>query len=219
MPTGADSGTLHILNLSSVTTLAQIEHLVYDGEGGNDTFSVGGTGGDDTITHTPGSGNDEGSVRVNSLLGVTYQNLGAGATLNISGAGGTDRLVVTGTAGSDTFGVSATGVVALNSRLALTTIQIEALTLNALGGDDAATIASGALFADISVIGGDNGTGSDSVSVTDSNPAINFATGQITNVVAGPISLNGDRDGELHRNGPAAISPSPTTAPRPACRP
>ena len=33
-----------------------VELFEYDGEGGNDTFTIVGTAGSDTIVHTPGDG-------------------------------------------------------------------------------------------------------------------------------------------------------------------
>src|SRR5205085_9484955 len=55
-PTGADSGTLNITNLTSVTTFTQIEHVVYDGEGGGDTLTINGTAVDDSASINPTSG-------------------------------------------------------------------------------------------------------------------------------------------------------------------
>ena len=53
-PTGADAGTLTLDQATdSVTTLAGIEHLIYDGEGGNDTFTIVGTAAADTSRTRP----------------------------------------------------------------------------------------------------------------------------------------------------------------------
>ena len=58
------------------------------------------------------------------------------------------------------------GSLTLNSRLAINVTSIEALTLDALGGDDSASIVSGGAYTSgILVIGGDNGTGSDLVTI------------------------------------------------------
>src|SRR5262249_15530395 len=75
------------------------------------------------------------------------------------------------------------------------TVNVAAFTtlvINALGGDDAITIASSALFTGgITVIGGEPGASSDSLTVNDPNPILNFANNQLTNIVGGPINLNG----------------------------
>ncbi|MFT3883698.1 MAG: hypothetical protein QM703_29225 [Gemmatales bacterium] len=108
-PTGFDSGIVNLVNLSSVVTLGTffnacppfnynssvggVEVFQYSGEGGNDLFTITGTGNADTITSTPGSGTDEGTLRVNNTLAVNYMNMGLGATLTVDGSGGSDTLV------------------------------------------------------------------------------------------------------------------------------
>ncbi len=150
------------------------EALIYDGEGSNDDFRVNAPAGatDDTIVHTPGQAFDEGSIRVNALLGVTYQNLGATATLTVDGTanapgGAGDRLVVEGTVHSDTFtvannAVAATaGAVTLNdsifTRLAIRQIGVENLVLNGLEGDDDFIINQTQPYTSVAVNGGGPG--------------------------------------------------------------
>src|SRR5262249_56171822 len=102
----------------------------------NATTNLGLEGGDDTIVYTPGGNDQAGSIQVDSLLMLNYQNLGSGASLTVDGAGGTDTLVYNGTAANDTFsidGVGATvvpGLVQLNSRLPLTTATLQILHLH-----------------------------------------------------------------------------------------
>jgi hypothetical protein len=142
-PTAVDGGSLELTSLSSTIQIQQVEQLVYDGEGDDDGLTVVGTAGGDSITHTPGNGNDEGALRVNALLAISYENLGAGASLAADGGGGTDTLTYDGTAGNDAFTVDAGvggGTVRLNARLLLSTPNVETLTLEGLGGDDAFTL-------------------------------------------------------------------------------
>lgn len=153
-PNGADSGTLAITNLNSFINLVQVEHLIYDGEAGDDSFTIVGTGGDDTIVSTPGSAVDEGFLRVNNLLGVTYQNLGAGATLAVDGQGGNDTLVARGTDVDDVFTVDAAGNVALASHLTLTRTNFENLVLQGLDGDDVFNVDGAAAFTTLRIEGG-----------------------------------------------------------------
>lgn len=136
-PTAADAGTLDLTSLSSLLTISQIEELLYDGEADNDSLTVAATGGDDVITHTPGTTDQAGAFQVNGLLPIAYQNLGAGGSLTADGAGGADTLVYFGTNANDTFQVpNAAGNVALNSRLVVTTTSVETLTMEGLLGDD-----------------------------------------------------------------------------------
>ena len=135
-PTTVDAGTLDLVSIGSPVSLLSIEELFYDGEGDGDSLAVVGTAGADTIAHSPGAGDQEGSFRVNGLLAIGYENLGASATLTADGAGAADTLVVLGTAVNDTFTVDAAGAVGLNARLALRTTAVEVLTLEGLLGDD-----------------------------------------------------------------------------------
>ena len=61
--------------------------MSYDGQGDNDSLTIVGTGGDDTIVHNPAPTIRPGSFQVNSLLALSYQNLGSGASLTADGAG------------------------------------------------------------------------------------------------------------------------------------
>ena len=132
-----------------------IELFEYDGEGGNDTFYIVGTAGDDTITHTPGAAIDEGTLRVNTRLGVNYQNLGAGAVVRVDGAGNAsaigDTLIAQGTPGRDIFTVDRVsaligrirfnGHVPLQTTNALATANtVERYQIDTLDGDDLVTI-------------------------------------------------------------------------------
>ena len=139
-PTAFDGGTLDLTSLSSLVTINGIEVLSYDGQGDNDSLTIVGTSGDDTIVHTPGANDQAGSFQVNSLLALSYQNLGSGGSLTADGAGGTDTLVYNGTAANDSFTIGNAGEVNLNSRLVLNTAGVEVLTLEGLDGDDTFTL-------------------------------------------------------------------------------
>src|SRR5262249_26229514 len=120
-PSASDGGTLNLTSLTSLVTLTGIEALTYDGQGDNDSLTVVGTSGPDTILHTPGANDQAGTFQVNSLLPISYQNLGNGAALGVDGAGDTDTFVYYGTSANDTFVVGLAGQVTLNSRLAVST--------------------------------------------------------------------------------------------------
>jgi Ca2+-binding RTX toxin-like protein len=199
-PTGADTGTLNIVNLMSLTNLVGIEHLIYDGEGGNDLFSIIGTSSDDTMVHTPGSAADEGALRVNNLLAVSYQNLGLATTVNVDGGLGTDTLVYQGTDANDQFTVNGSAidlVTNLANHLDLIQTSVESLLLNGFGGDDSFTVnATGQYTGGVGIHGGEP-SGSDSATLagTAGIDAIALTLGaaadSVTGVVAGPLSLVG----------------------------
>jgi hypothetical protein len=121
-------------------TIVTIEAVSYDGQGDNDSLTVEGTGGADTIVHMPGANDQAGSFQVNSLLALSYQNLGSGGSLTADGGSDTDTLVYTGTAANDVFTVGTAGQVNLNSRLVVNTTGVEELTLEGLAGDDIFTL-------------------------------------------------------------------------------
>ena len=174
-PTGPDSGTLTIANLNTVFNISQIEHLVYDGEAGNDDLTVLGTAAVDTFVHTPGEAVDAGVVRVNSLLPINYQNLGANGYITIDDSAGetADLLICEGTAREDTFNVAAaTGAVTLETaiptgyllHIPINQIDVERLELDGLEGDDHFNLTSDLPYSMVFLAGGGPG-GSDSTTI------------------------------------------------------
>src|SRR6185369_2126773 len=156
-PTASDGGSLDLTSLSSLVTLTGIEALTYDGQNDNDSLTIVGTGGDDSIVHTPGATDQAGSLQVNGLLALSYQNLGGGGGLTVNGAGGTDTLTYNGTAANDTFTIGAAGQVTLNARLVVNTVAVEILTLEGFNGDDTFTLTSaisGSIYQTINLNGG-----------------------------------------------------------------
>lgn len=218
-PTGADTGSLQITNVNglvaNLTIQSQayvpgidcpplpepliggnggIETLIYDGEGFGDQLTVNGTDGDDTILHTPGAATDAGTLRVNALLAIQYQNLASGELI-VDGGAEFDTLVADGTVLSDTFIVAAnTGNVILTNshgtRLPLQPIGTEALAINGLEGDDTFTISSAQPFEAISVYGG--GPGASDVLEVNGTDGVDeaFAVSPGFNRGTGDLSVN-----------------------------
>jgi hypothetical protein len=150
-PTASNAGTLTVTNGAARiagVTITNIESFVYDGQAGNGSLAVEGTAGNDAIAVNPGAANDAGTVAVNSLLPVAFQNLGAGAGAQVvvDGNGGGDALTYYGTAVNDSFTVAGStspvvgGQVNLNARVPLFTTAIPTLTLEGLAGDDTFTL-------------------------------------------------------------------------------
>ena len=156
-PIAFDGGTLELTSLSSLITINSTEVLNYDGQDDNDSLTIVGTDGADTIVHNPGTTDQAGSFLVNSLLGLSYQNLGSSGSLTVDGGTDSDTLVYTGTAANDSFTIGAAGQVSLNSRLVLNTIRVETLTLEGFDGDDTFTLEpaiSESVYATINLNGG-----------------------------------------------------------------
>jgi hypothetical protein len=184
-PTASDGGTF-TSSLSPVT-IAGTEVLIYDGQGNTNSLTIVGTGGADTIVHTPGGNDQAGSIQVDSLLALNYQNLGSGASLTVDGGAGGDTLVYNGTNTNDNFTIGGAGQVNLNSRLVLNTNSVEVLTLEGLNGDDTFTVVpaiSASVYDTINLngggqasVGGDSvvlkGTGGDDDIIVD-GPAIHL---------------------------------------------
>lgn len=162
-PSASDAGVLQLAGQQPIT-ITNSEEMVYDGEGDNETLTVTGTAGVDTFVHQPGSVADAGSVRVDSTLGVAYEDLGTTGSVTLAGAAGNDIVVANGTASDDTFTVAANGNVVLTTTSAThVTLQlngITGLTVDGLGGDDTFNVTGTAPIV-TTLIGGDNGDGSD----------------------------------------------------------
>src|SRR6185503_18106558 len=146
-PSGVDAGSLTILEGNplngTLISLVAVEELVYDGEADQDSVRVIGTAGADTTVHRPGLTDDSGQLRVNSWLALDYQSLGLGAEVVSDGAGGNNTLVYQGTAGADLYRIDRTlsgGVVNLNGRVELRTLNTQGLIVESLGGDDVVTL-------------------------------------------------------------------------------
>ena len=141
-PTGPNSGTLNDSTLASLITLTDIEQVFYNGGANGDALTFNGTGGNDTITSTPGATTDSGILQDNSLLALNYQNLGPATAIAIQDTGTGNSLVVDGIGSNDTYAVSTGGSgfldqVKLDKQLPLqTNANITSLTLNGSGLPD-----------------------------------------------------------------------------------
>ena len=143
-PTTSEDGTLVIAGLNVTVTINQIEELVYDGEAGDDTLTIVGSGA--AFVYRPGQTVDAGSFAVDSLLAIEFTNLGSSGALVVStgGAADGDSLVLEGTAFDDTFTVTST-TAQINSQLTITHDLVASETVELRGGDpssdsDAATV-------------------------------------------------------------------------------
>ena len=199
-PTGVNSGTVALSTITSTVNLTDVESLTFNGHENNDLFTVNGTALDDTIVAMPGPNTDAGTLKVNNLLGVTYQDLGPTAVVTVAGAAGNDRMIVNGGAANDIFGVAAaTGTVTLNSDLPILQTAVENLVLNGFAGDDRFNIHGAVPYATTTLNGGDP-TASDIVNLTGATGAVtvNLADSTLavptdTTVVGygGVVTLNG----------------------------
>jgi Ca2+-binding RTX toxin-like protein len=199
-PTAFDKGNLSIgeatpANASNIT-LTGVEELIYDGEADGDWLTITGNASNNTIVHEPGAANDEGSLRVDSMLALEYQNMGSIARLQAAGGAGADTLDYHGTIFNDKFTIDTSfvgGRVGLSNRLGLLTSDIETLDVNAQLGDDTTwltTSISGSPFSLINIFGGEQASGKGdklnvNTSAGDDDVIINSNT-----VTAGAVIVN-----------------------------
>ena len=176
-PTAAGGGTVALATAASTITIVEAEEFLFDGEG-DDTLNVLGSALDNLIVHTPGNGRNEGSIRVDETLAVTYEGLDFTLTsLNIDGQAGNDFLVALGTNLADLFVVPGTPDIDVNTQVRINTLQVENYTLDGLDGDDSFTITP---VIDASV---DNGTGSIPIFVSGEGPSGSDTLNFIVNIL------------------------------------
>ncbi|HEU5432054.1 MAG TPA: hypothetical protein VFU81_10335, partial [Thermomicrobiales bacterium] len=189
------SGAVTHYHLSGITS-ASIDAL---GQTTGDSLNVA-TGG--TFVNTPGSQPGSGTVQVTlpgniATLPLSYANV---ESVTFSGT----TLVINGTSGNDNVAVAADGSVTVNGNPVSTT-GFTALVLNLQGGADNVSIAAGANFPGGIIV---NGAGQANVTVTgtagNDTIGVDAATGQVTGIVSGPITLVGVQNLTVHGGGAAA---------------
>jgi len=190
-PTASDAMT--ITGLGPVISMTTTEHVIYNGQGGQDDITVTTPAGLQRVQLFPGILPDSGTVAINdpsgsSFLGLSFQNLGIGnSSLTIANTGGgrVDDLIYNGrdlANGSEVFTVLAAGEIRLTEPAAVGsaflfpevfTPGIRNLTLNGLAGDDVFNIPGGHPFSNILVDGG-NPSASDVLNFTGSATVANL---------------------------------------------
>jgi Ca2+-binding RTX toxin-like protein len=151
------------------------------GEEGNDSISglggidiLDGGDGDDSINGGPGNETQLGGAGNDTFV----WNPGDGSDTLVGGTG-TDLMFFNGAAANEAFGVSAQGAGLRFTRdlgsIVMDATQVEALRLNALAGNDSATVNDLTGVADLDTITFLMGDGDDTASASaQANPAINF---------------------------------------------
>lgn len=151
------------------------------GEEGNDNISglggidtLDGGDGDDTINGGPGNETLQGGAGNDTFV----WNPGDGSDTLVGGTG-TDRMLFNGSAGNEVFAVSAQGAGFRFTRdvgsIVMDATQVEEIRLNALGGNDSATVEDLTGVADLNTITFFMGDGDDAASASaQANAAIEF---------------------------------------------
>jgi hypothetical protein len=214
-----------------------IEQAVYHGGGGSagtsDTLTVTGTSGPDVFDFTAGTTVDSGSVVVDSLVPLAFQNIGTSGIVAMADGGGTDTLVYNGSDGNDLFSVAAaTGAISLTNdagahvvvTVPTTGNLIENLVLNGLDGDDTFDVTGAQLYTTITLNGGDP-SASDVANLTGNGTAVTYTTGETQTATGGglgTVDLTGVEIVNLAAGagavtfqgtaGPDAINVTPTVA-------
>ncbi len=173
-PTGSLEGTVGLSAAVTAIDITGIQQIEYDGQGDNDLLVMQSLlAVNNTFVLVPGGSFDDGSLQMDDLMALVYQRLGAGGRVSVVGGGGIDELRYDGTGFDDDFEVFATDG-HIDQRHATRDLVdvfpngIEGLRLEGLGGDDEFQIHSAVTqyTSGITVIGGDNGGGSDTLTMT-----------------------------------------------------
>ena len=124
-------------------TIAGIESLSFDGQGGHDSVTVTGTG---ALTIGAGVADDAGTATLSGKTPLAFSDLGSGGSVTFAtdNNGATaDRLILVGTSNVDAFQANAT-TAQLNSRLTvshnLTSSEVVELVGGQVGDEDSATL-------------------------------------------------------------------------------
>ena len=151
------------------------------GEEGND--SISGLGGVDTIDGGAGDDSINGGPGNETLVGgpgddTFVWNPGDGSDTLVGGAG-RDTMFFNGSAGNEVFTVSAQGAGFRFTRdlggIVMNATEVEAIRLNALGGDDTATVGDLTGVADVESVTFFMGDGNDTANASaQANPAVEF---------------------------------------------
>ncbi len=167
-PTDPDAGSVAITGSPTVNFTTTESVIINAGASSDDdVLNINGTAGNDTIVYTPGPTVDSASVRVNSLVPMSFVNLGTGvpSTVNVDGSTGTDAFVYEGTVDADTYSVAGVETIVQNSQVEVNTSNVESYTLQGNGGDDTFNITP-VTDVDITVQGDEPGDGSDVLNYT-----------------------------------------------------
>jgi hypothetical protein len=162
-----------VTGLGPTINIATAEHLIYNGQGGNDNITVTTPVGPDVISFLPGSSFASADISMSQRLPLSYTNVSTLGSVSFADAGGgrADTLQDYGRSVNDVFRVGSGGVIITNdlgsgSRFALdiNTAGIARLELLGLAGDDRFTVAGNPAFTSVLVEGGD-ASGSDLLEV------------------------------------------------------
>ncbi len=223
-PTGVDSGTVQVGALPLVTVSAA-EHLVINGQGGNDNLTVTTPVGGQVIALDDGPLADAASITMRNfsggaLLSVDFSNLGFSGTLTFNDAGlaRVDELVVNAIDSANVdaiFTVAAAGTLSLTSPsfpspvrelINVITTSVNVLRLNGSDGDDQFNVPGNHPFAGgIFLEGGDPGAGSDVLNFTGAGAAVtlNLETERIQETALNPLAYAGIEVINLNAGGAA----------------
>lgn len=217
-PTAGDAGTF--TGLGPVINITTTEHLIYNGQAGNDSLTVTTAAGGHLLVVDPGALSDEGQITIRQFqvlggatqLGLSFTNLGStSGTLTFANTGPIvreDSLIINGrdfANTSDQFTVTAAGLISLvNSSgggitkelLDANTPGVSFLTLNGLAGDDTFSVPGNHPFAGGFLVNGGEPSASDVVTFTGSGTvanliSVNYAAATVTEQNFTAVTLSG----------------------------
>lgn len=213
-PTGANAGTIAGADTVTVTA-ATIEALRIVGTGALTTMTVVGSAGDEIFEATPSTID---ALRVSTSVGgarrlaVDVENFnGISSTVTLDGAGGTDRIVYNGLSSNDVLVVDGAGAIdhtsVLGAHILVAQANVEALTLNALEGDDTITIAGAHPYTGGILVHGGSPSASDVLNFTSTAATtVDFSLQTVAQAGSGAVTFNGVET--LNVNGADAVADS-----------
>ncbi len=224
MPSGVGNGSISIGGLPTVN-FATTEHLIINGQGGDDSLTVDSFNIDGTQIFTPGTAIDAGLLEFqnNNLSNfiatpLAFLGLGSGGSFTSvdgvpGGLGRRDNFVYRGTDLSNSFlleGLDAfTGRITLDNRIPVEVSDMIQVTLAGLDGDDTFELVAGpnGLPFDSVLIDGGNPSASDVVNLSGAIGAVGVALANSAlsadTIVSGygaPVTLSGVEVANLDTN-------------------
>lgn len=199
-----------IQGLGPVINVTTAEHLVYSGQGGNDSLTITTPAGGDRINFIPGASASEAVVLVSTaanapLLPIDYVDIGILGNVILADEGGArdDSLTYYGTAQDDVFTVAASGEIELeqppsvggdNLAVVVQTPGVGEVVLLGLDGDDVFAISGNHPFATGILVEGGNPSASDVVNFTGSGAGavtVDLENETVQEMGFGAVSLSG----------------------------
>jgi hypothetical protein len=228
-PTAAAAGTVALTpsggSAAAPVTFTNIAGVSINGQGGSDALTVAGTTGNDRFVVSPGSAVDSGTVQVNTLVPLSYQNLGSATSVMhgvigtgevlLQGNGGTDTLSYVGHDNSDIYTVAPTtgAITSVGTPGQFTPViptAIANLVLAGAGGSNVINISAPVSYTSVQILGGSPAMSSNAVANLSGNGtavtvALSNSSAVTTSGGLGSVTITGTETVNLN-NGAGTVT-------------